>query len=141
MIADMRHVGELASAYLDGETTLEESSRLIAHLEGCQACQREMDDLHSARSLLRSLPILEMPESLSIDLGLIQDVIPLRRRPVTWIGGAAAAVAVFVVTATALTPAPVGITLNDVSTGYERQVLVEGGLSPMVGLVTAGGGE
>ncbi len=137
----MMHVGELASAYLDGETTQEESSRLVAHLEGCLACQREMDDLHAARSLLRSLPILEMPESLSIDLGLVRDVIPIHRRPSAWIGGAAAAVAVFVVTATALTPAPVGITLNDVSTRYERQVLVEGGLSPMVGLVTAGGGE
>ena len=137
----MIHVGELASAYLDGETTPKEASRLVAHLADCDACQREMADLHAARSVLRSLPVLELPESIRVDLGLIHDVVPLRRRPVAWVGAAAAAVMIFVAVATAAAPDSVGLTLVEVSAQYEQQTLVGGGVSPVVGLVRAGGGE
>lgn len=131
----MIHVGELASAYLDGETTETESVQLVRHLDTCLACQREMADLHAARSALRSLPVLEMPADLIAEFDLDAEVIPLRRRPVAWVGAAAAAFFIFVGTATALTPDPVGVSLVDVSNQYEQVKLVDGGLSPVVGLV------
>ncbi|MDH5422076.1 MAG: anti-sigma factor [Acidimicrobiia bacterium] len=137
----MNHVGELASAYLDGETTPKEASRLVAHLADCDACQREMADLHAARSVVRSLPVLELPESIRVDLGLSPDVVPFRRRPAAWVGTAAAAVMIFVAVATAAAPDSVGLTLVEVSAQYEQQALVDGGVSPVVGLVRAGGGE
>ncbi|MDH3193727.1 MAG: anti-sigma factor [Acidimicrobiia bacterium] len=137
----MNHVGELASAYLDGETTPKEASRLVAHLADCDACQREMADLHAARSVVRSLPVLELPESIRVDLGLSPDVVPFRSRPAAWVGTAAAAVMIFVAVATAAAPDSVGLTLVEVSAQYEQQALVDGGVSPVVGLVRAGGGE
>ena len=135
------HVGELASAYLDGETTEDEAIRLVAHLGACLTCQKEMEELHSARSLLRSLPVLEVPDSLRVELGLVPDVVPLIRRPLAWIGAAAAALMIFVAVATATAPDTIGISLLEVSTQYEQQTLVEGGVVPVVGVVQAGGGE
>lgn len=131
----MIHVGELASAYLDGETTPQEASRLVVHLADCGVCQREMADLHAARSVLRSLPVLELPESIRVDLGLIPDVVPIRRRLSTWVGAAAAAVMIFLAVATAAAPDSVGLSLVEVSAQYEQQTLVGGGVSPVVGLV------
>lgn len=131
----MSHVGELASAYLDGETTEAESIQLVYHLDTCEMCQREMADLHAARSALRSLPVLELPAELIAEFDMDADVIPLRRRPVAWVGAAAAALFLFVGTATALAPDPVGVSLVDVSTQYEQIKLIDGGLSPVVGLV------
>ena len=125
----MNHVGELASAYLDGETTPKEDSRLVAHLADCDACQREMADLHAARSVVRSLPVLELPESIRVDLGLSPDVVPFRSRPAAWVGTAAAAVMIFVAVATAAAPDSVGLTLVEVSAQYEQQALVDGGLA------------
>ena len=137
----MIHLGELASAYLDGETTEQEAAKLVAHLGSCQGCQREMEDLHAARSLLRSLPVLEMPESIRVDLGLVPNVVPLARRPLTWVGAAAAAVMIFIVAATATAPEPVGLSLREVSIQYEQQTLIDGGVLPVVGVVQAGGGQ
>ncbi len=137
----MMHVGELASAYLDGETTPQEAARLVSHLADCQICQREMEDLHAARSVLRSLPVLDLPESIRVDLGLVPHVVPLRRRPLAWAGAAAAAVMIFVAAATAAAPDTVGITLFEVSNQYEQQTLVDGGVTPMVGIVRDWGGE
>lgn len=137
----MIHLGELASAYLDGETTQQEAAKLVAHLGRCQLCQREMEDLHAGRSLLRSLPVLEMPESIRVELGLVPNVVPLVRRPLTWVGAAAAAIMIFVVAATATAPDTVGLSLREVSTQYEQQTLVEGGVIPVVGVVQVGGGE
>jgi len=135
------HVGELASAYLDGETTAEESARVVTHLERCEACRSEMADLHAARSALRALPILELPVTVMADLGLLPDVIPLRRRPVVWAAAAAAAVAIFVGGATLAAPTTVGIPLNDVSNQYEQQVRIDPGLTTPVGVLTERGAE
>lgn len=137
----MIHLGELGSAYLDGETTEAESAKLVAHLSICDACQNEMADLHRARTLVRSLPVLELPNDLLVEFGMVQDVLPLRRRPLVWVGAAAAAAAMFVATATAVTPATVGVTLDDVSNQYGKQQLVEQGLSPTIGIVRAEGGQ
>ncbi len=137
----MNHVGELASAYLDGETTPEEAVRLVSHLADCEVCQREMEDLHAARSVLRSLPVLDLPGVIRIDLGLVPDVVPLRRRPLAWAGAAAAVVVIFVAAATAAAPDTVGMSLFEVSNQYEQQTLVDGGVTPMVGIVRDWGGE
>ncbi len=130
------HVGELASAYLDGETTAEESAKVVAHVAECASCRDELADLHAARSALRGLPVLEMPVSVMVDMGLVPDVVPLRRRPIAWVAAAAASVAIFIGGATLAAPETVGIPLDDVSSQYEQQVRIDPGLTPPVGVVT-----
>ena len=127
------HVGELASAYLDGETTPDESDRLRAHLTDCLACQAEVADIHAARSALRAMPILELPEGLLDDFGLVAPIIPLRRRPPILIGAAAAALILFVTFAALLTPNAVGVPLDDISKQYQEQTSLGSAIAPNVG--------
>lgn len=127
------HVGELASAYLDGETTPEESTRLRSHLADCSACQAEVADVHAARSALRAMPTLEMPEGLLDELGLLAPVIPLRRRPPVLIGAAAAALILFVMFAALLTPDSVGVPLVEISRQYQEQSSQGSAIAPDVG--------
>ena len=89
----MNHPGELLSAWLDGELTAPEVDRLGAHLAGCGACRRELDDLSLARSAIRGLPLIDAP------YGLIPaaEVVPLARRRLAWAGAAAAALAAVIV--------------------------------------------
>jgi anti-sigma factor RsiW len=60
----MIHLGELLSAHLDGELTLGEARLVAGHLDVCGACRAEFDDLASARATVRSLPALELPDSV-----------------------------------------------------------------------------
>jgi anti-sigma factor RsiW len=84
----MTHPGDLLSAWLDGETTPEEAVAVETHLAGCAACRSEVDDLHLARSAVRSLPWLELPDDV------VGRVVPLsRRRRVVFTAAAAAVVA------------------------------------------------
>lgn len=131
------HVGELASAYLDGETTREESERLRSHLAQCDECRDEVADIHMARSALRAMPILEMPLELLENLDLVPNVVPLRRRPPVWIAAAAAVLIMFVTFAAALTPDPVGINLVEVSKEYQDQSSLGSAVVPNVGAVRA----
>lgn len=136
------HTGELASAYLDGETTAAESERLRAHLDGCEACRNEVADIHMARSALRALPTLEMPAELIADLGFMADVISLRRRPPVWIAAAAAALILFVTfAALATTPKAVGVPLMDVSKVYQQQSDLGSTLVPDVGSIRSEAAE
>jgi len=48
---------EYISAYLDDELTAEELMYLAAHLKGCSACGREMDELASVRNILRQVEL------------------------------------------------------------------------------------
>ena len=101
----MTHLGELLSAYLDGELRPSEHNRVISHLALCAPCQDDLGDLHHARSVVRSLPTIEAPQWV---LGGESEVAPEHgRRPIAW--AAAVAAAVLVVTigiATWLTPVP-----------------------------------
>lgn len=133
----MGHVGELASAYLDGETTPEESERLRRHLAACDACRNEVADIHLARSALRAMPTLEMPVELLERLDLVPPVVPLRHRPPMWIAAAAAALIMFVTFAAAVTPDPVGVPLVEVSHEYQEQLSLGSAVVPNVGAVRA----
>ncbi len=132
----MIHLSELISAYLDGETSGSETARVIAHLQACERCRAELSDVHAGRSALRSLPVLEMPAGLFEDLGVASTVVPMRRRPVTWVAAAAAAIVIFITTATLATPDSIGVTLNDVSMNHEQQQLMDPGIAPKLAIFT-----
>ncbi len=55
-------IGELMSAYLDGELRDGELARVVAHLTDCLACIAEFHDLKEARTAVRMLPILQVPD-------------------------------------------------------------------------------
>ena len=44
------HVGELLSGYLDGELTQQMRQRVEIHLDACEACRNELEDLEALRS-------------------------------------------------------------------------------------------
>lgn len=123
------HLGELLSAYLDGELTATESPRVAGHLQGCGRCRAELDDLASARAAIRSLPIIEVPPGV---LGLPEsNVISLRRRPMMWAAtAAAAAVAIFVGAATLLAPPPSVVTPSDLSQLFGARSSADLGFTP-----------
>jgi len=90
------HLGEMLSAYLDGELTRAEHLDVHQHLDECEQCRQELADLDSARTSVRSLPLLDPPFPLDVP-----SVVPLakrRRRSVAaWVGAAAAVLLVGVV--------------------------------------------
>lgn len=55
-------VGELLSAYLDGELREGELELVVAHLGDCLECVGEFHDLKEARAAVRMLPILQVPD-------------------------------------------------------------------------------
>lgn len=55
-------IGRQLSAYLDRELTPEEARAVERHLEGCPACQEELEALRQTRALLRALPARPLPE-------------------------------------------------------------------------------
>ena len=63
-MADMTpcDIGELLSAYLDGELRSGELDRVTEHLGDCEDCVLEFRQLKEARTALRLLPVLEMPD-------------------------------------------------------------------------------
>jgi len=55
-------IGELMSAYLDGELRDGELEQVVAHLADCLDCIAEFHDLKEARTAVRMLPILQVPD-------------------------------------------------------------------------------
>ena len=101
----MIHLGELLSAHLDGELSLDEARLVAGHLEVCGACRAEFDDLAAARAAVRTLPALELPESIGAAIPSTE-----RRRPrmpaQQWAAVAAAVLALAVGSATLFDDAP-----------------------------------
>jgi anti-sigma factor RsiW len=68
-MADLRSspcdIGELMSAYLDGELQPGELDHVVEHLGSCSDCVLEFRGLKEARGALRTLPRLEVPERLA----------------------------------------------------------------------------
>lgn len=58
-------IGELMSAYLDGELQAGELDHVVEHLGGCTHCILEFRHLKEARAAVRTLPRLEVPELLA----------------------------------------------------------------------------
>ncbi len=57
---------ELLSAYIDGEVSASETSRVEEHLAGCQECRDELASLRSTVGLLRRLAELAVPRSFAL---------------------------------------------------------------------------
>jgi anti-sigma factor RsiW len=53
--------GELLSALVDGELSAAEEVDVRSHLDGCAECSAELAALGAVRSLVRALPVLDLP--------------------------------------------------------------------------------
>ena len=124
----MIHLGELLSAHLDGELSVFEAKLVAGHLEVCGACRVEFDDLAAARSAVRTLPALELPDSVAQLIGAK----PAPRWSGRWIGAVAAAVAAVVVSSMILIdePEPMPVSASDLGAIYVARVSVERELAP-----------
>ncbi len=60
-------VGELLTAYLDGELKPGELDIVVSHLGDCADCILEFHSLKETRAALRSLPFLAVPDALIPD--------------------------------------------------------------------------
>lgn len=132
----MIHLGELLSAHLDGELSLGEARLVAGHLEVCGACRAEFDDLAAARAAVRTLPALELPESVAAAIP------PTERRgirmPAQWAAVAAIVVALAVGSATLLDESPPEpISASDLGAVYVARVSVDRELPPMPRFVDA----
>lgn len=58
------HLGELLTAYLDGELRSNELDTVVEHLSRCQDCIAEFHRLKEIRAALHTLPYLKAPEHL-----------------------------------------------------------------------------
>ena len=87
---------ELLSAYIDGQVSASEASRVQKHLAACAECRRELEALRATVSLLRSLPQVQPSRSFA----LAEAPEPADRRwPVAWGARAAMSVAGLVLAA------------------------------------------
>jgi anti-sigma factor RsiW len=98
---NLSHLGEIVSAYLDGELSGVERREADSHLAGCDLCREELAGMAAIRARLRALPMLELPVELA---GAARTVRPLYRRPRVLVGAAAAAMATVLALATLTAP-------------------------------------
>jgi len=126
------HPSEPLSALLDGELTEPDRTRVVDHLSTCHACRDELNELHSARASVRSLPLLDLPSGLSpVEKG-VAEVLSLRRRPPAWVAAAAAAIlALFIGVATILAPpTSLEVRLDQLSDQYGARTSLEPAITP-----------
>ena len=119
------HLGELLSAYLDGELTPFEQRRVTAHLIACPECRSDLHELDRARIAVRSLPGVD--PTLTTEIPAIPP--PGRRRRVLAGGIAAvAAAAALVLFTTGRGEAPV-FTLDELATHHVARASAEPGFA------------
>ncbi|MFQ5925613.1 MAG: anti-sigma factor family protein [Dehalococcoidia bacterium] len=80
---------EMLSLYIDGKLGPSERERIESHIEGCQACRRELESLEATVNLLHRVAMVSSPRSFAL-----AEVAP-KRRPVAF-GALRAATAVAV---------------------------------------------
>ena len=70
-----RHVKQELSAYAHGELSAEDSRRVAAHLEGCEGCRREFDEIKLGIRLVEHLPTRTAPRSLwdGVEAGILKE--------------------------------------------------------------------
>ena len=61
----MTHLGDQLSAYVDGQLSGGERSRADEHLEVCEVCRIELASVEEARTWVRGLPLLDLPDGLA----------------------------------------------------------------------------
>jgi anti-sigma factor RsiW len=124
----MSHPSEMISAFLDGELSPPEITRLHDHLASCGRCAAEMEDIQRVRAMVRSLPVLELPAGLVPEADA--EVIPLRRNRGVLVGAAAAAVALVIAVASMFAPAPATVSLDDLSSRFGARVSLDPAFGP-----------
>jgi len=93
---DATHAGELLSALLDGELKPDEQDRIREHVDSCDQCGAEYDELLRTRDLVRGLPSLEPP------IDFVATVVRRRQRIFVY-GALLSATAMILMTVVALT--------------------------------------
>jgi anti-sigma factor RsiW len=124
----MSHVGDLISAYLDGELSRAEIEQLQAHLSSCGRCAAEIQEMQRVRSAVRSLPMLELPAGLVPEADA--EVVPLRRNKGFWVGAAAAAVALVIAIAALVTPSSPSIAIDELNSRYGARASLDPAFGP-----------
>src|SRR5438093_11696445 len=91
----MTHPEEQLAAYVDGTLSDQERVEVDAHLASCQTCRDEVELAGRARSVLASLPALEVPpDSVRPGITRLRPASGERFRRTGWVAGLAAAAAV-----------------------------------------------
>lgn len=98
---------ELLSAYIDGEVTPDEASRVEEHLPSCSRCAEELESLRWTVNLLREVPPVPIPRSFVVRAADLQPEAGRRRftrpnwlfRGLQWATVATAALLLLVVAA------------------------------------------
>lgn len=124
----MTHPSELISAYLDGELLLDERALLARHLSGCGRCSRELEELQEIRTLVRSLPILDLPAGLVPEADVV--ALPLHRNRGFLVGAAAAVVALVIAAAAVFAPQPSPISVDELSGRFGARVSLDPAFGP-----------
>jgi anti-sigma factor RsiW len=119
------HLGELLSAYLDGELSTAEQRKVSDHVISCAQCRDELHDLDSARIAIRALP--------GMDTGQLDEVpaAPSSHRGRYAVAGSigiAAAVALFFALTVGGEPAP-SFSLDDLSSHHIARASAEPGFA------------
>ncbi len=73
------------SAWLDGQLSARERSRVQRHLQECKACREDLESLRRTVSLLRSVPMLQPPRSFFIGAGEVAKQGQVRRRRLSYV--------------------------------------------------------
>ncbi len=116
----MTHLGDLLSAYLDGELAPDEHNQVVSHLAACDRCQLDLRELHDTRAAVRGLPTLEAPTWLLVES--VNDA-SARRHPVRIAAAVAAALLISTAgVATWLSPTP-ELTVDFVEIATPHRVL------------------
>jgi hypothetical protein len=55
------HLGDRASAFVDGELSLDDRGEVQSHVAQCSACARVIDQVERTRAAVRALPMVEPP--------------------------------------------------------------------------------
>ncbi len=128
------HLSDRLSAYLDGELDTAEVDVVTHHLGQCRDCRMELQGLDGARTAIRALPRLELPQEVGAE------VVEPRRRPMRRTAAlVVAAVATAAVGLTMLRTEPVTpLDLDQLATRHNARLSVEAGFSVIPASVSTG---
>jgi hypothetical protein len=117
-VSEHAELNEHLNAYLDGALDQATLRRLERHLQSCELCRADLDQLRLTRDALRALPALRAPRPFTIPVAPV----PATVRPAApWLAwawrlgsfGAAACLLLAVVTSFAAAPGPASTALSE----------------------------